>query len=88
MTEPGDARHGLWLGLFFEDLEEWVGSTSLSRGRNYQKKKRVLLLACSPEGGLSARVVGSSLYETVAWRDAGGAGRVGEAKVAPSAGDG
>jgi uncharacterized Zn finger protein len=73
MTEPREAPHGPWLDLSFEDLEEWVGSTSLSRGHNYQKKKRVLLLACSPDGGLSGRVVGSSLYHTVVWRDAAGA---------------
>lgn len=64
--------HNLWLDLSFGDLEEWVGSTYLSRGRDYQKKKRVLLLACSPEGELSAQVVGSDLYDTVVERDAAG----------------
>jgi len=64
--------HDLWLDLSFGDLEEWVGSTYLSRGRDYQKKKRVLLLACSPEGELSARVVGSGLYDTVVERDDAG----------------
>jgi uncharacterized Zn finger protein len=64
--------HDLWSDLSFGDLEEWVGSTYLSRGRDYQKKKRVLLLACSPEGELSAQVAGSGLYATTVERDDAG----------------
>jgi uncharacterized Zn finger protein len=44
----------------------------VSRGRDYQKKKRVLMVACSPEGELSARVAGGSLYDTIVSRDAAG----------------
>jgi len=50
--------------LSWGDLEQWVGSRSLERGRGYQKRRRVLALARTPEGRLSGRVGGTDLYLT------------------------
>jgi len=50
--------------LSWDDLEQWVGSRSVERGRSYQKRGRVLSLARTPEGVLSGRVVGTGLYVT------------------------
>jgi len=77
--------HKLWIDLSYGDLEDWVGATYLGRGRTYQKKKRVLLLACSTKGELSARVIGSSLYETFVVRDK--AGRISSVCSCPLGGD-
>jgi uncharacterized Zn finger protein len=73
-TPPdGASSHDLWSDLTFGDLESWVGGRSLSRGRSYQQRRRVLLLACSPRGELSAQIVGTQLYVTRVVRSAAGA---------------
>jgi uncharacterized Zn finger protein len=50
--------------LTWEDLQEWAGASSVSRGRSYQRSGRVHGLARPPGGGLIAWVQGTSRYAT------------------------
>ncbi len=43
--------------LTWQDLDEWAGSTIVSRGESY--KKRVVNLCLAPEGSLVAAVAGA-----------------------------
>ena len=56
--------------LSWDDLEQWVGSRSVERGRAYQKRGRVLALARMSDGALAGRVAGTGLYTTYVSRDA------------------
>jgi uncharacterized Zn finger protein len=50
--------------LTWDDLEQWAGNTIVSRGRNYQRNRRVKGLARTPHGGLIAWVEGTRSYAT------------------------
>jgi uncharacterized Zn finger protein len=50
--------------LTWDDLEEWAGSTIVSRGRGYQRGGHVQALARTPNGGLVAWVYGTHKYAT------------------------
>jgi uncharacterized Zn finger protein len=50
--------------LTWDDLEEWAGSTIVSRGRGYQRGNHVQELARTPTGGLVAWVYGTHKYAT------------------------
>ena len=44
--------------LTWEDLEDWAGTTIVSRGRTYQRNSSVSDLGITPEGTLIAYVLG------------------------------
>jgi len=48
-----------------EDLERWAGVKTFSRGRNYQREKRVKELICMESGELAGSVAGSERYVVV-----------------------
>ena len=50
--------------LTWEDLEDWAGTTIVSRGRTYQRNSSVSDLGITPEGTLIAYVLGSTRYVT------------------------
>ncbi len=50
--------------LTWEDLEDWAGTTIVSRGRTYQRNSSVSDLGITPEGVLIAYVQGSVRYAT------------------------
>ncbi len=50
--------------LTWEDLEDWAGTTIVSRGRTYQRNSSVSDLGITPEGALIAYVLGSVRYVT------------------------
>jgi uncharacterized Zn finger protein len=50
--------------LTWDDLEDWAGSSVVSRGRSYQHSHRVQDLARTPDGGLIAWVLGTEKYAT------------------------
>ena len=50
--------------LTWEDLEDWAGTTIVSRGRTYQRNNSVSDLGIMPEGALIAYVQGSVRYVT------------------------
>ncbi len=56
-----DAR---WTKLTWNDVNEWTGSTTVSRGRSYQRGGQVKDLRISSEGELLATVVGTEYYAT------------------------
>jgi uncharacterized Zn finger protein len=51
-------------GMTWDDLEEWAGSAIVSRGRTYQRGRRVQGLARTPAKGLIAWVLGTHRYAT------------------------
>ena len=53
-----------YAGLTWEDLEDWAGTTIVSRGRTYQRNSSVSDLGITPEGALIAYVLGSARYVT------------------------
>ncbi|MGN6544094.1 MAG: SWIM zinc finger family protein [Aureliella sp.] len=59
--EPGIAA---WGKLTWDDLESWVGSRSLSRGKAYQKEGRVRELGLCDDGSVLATVMGTERYVT------------------------
>lgn len=50
--------------LTWEDLEDWAGTTIVSRGRTYQRNSSVSDLGITLEGTLIAYVLGSTRYVT------------------------
>jgi uncharacterized Zn finger protein len=50
--------------LTWNDLQEWAGSSTLSRGRSYQRNRQVQELVCTPSGSLLAWVQGTQRYAT------------------------
>jgi uncharacterized Zn finger protein len=50
--------------LAWNDLQEWAGSSTVSRGRSYQHNHQVEELACTPSGSLLAWVQGTQRYAT------------------------
>ena len=58
---------GKWTSLTLDDLDDWAGSRSVSRGRSYQRQRRVKQLAISQEGRLLAMVIGGDRYVVSVW---------------------
>jgi uncharacterized Zn finger protein len=51
--------------LTWNDLQEWAGSSTVSRGRSYQRNHQVQELACTSTGSLLAWVQGTQRYATL-----------------------
>jgi len=51
-----------WASLTWDDLNQWAGTRSVSRGRSYQRQGRVEALGITPEGELLATVAGGQRY--------------------------
>ena len=60
-----------FLDLDWKSLGEWAGAKTLSRGRQYQREKRVHDLARSPGGALVAWIDGTEWYATTVTFDGG-----------------
>ena len=58
-----------WATLSWDDLTDWAGSRSVSRGRAYQSQGRVDDLAVSEDGWLLASVTGGERYAVTVWCD-------------------
>lgn len=56
-----------WTTLTWDDLEDWAGSRSVSRGQSYQRAKHVRDLVISAEGRLLATVMGGDHYAVSVW---------------------
>jgi len=63
-----------WVSLTWDDLDQWAGSRSVSRGQAYQREGRVKDLAISGDGRLLATVIGGDRYVVSVWRPAKGTG--------------
>jgi uncharacterized Zn finger protein len=50
--------------LTWNDLQEWAGSSTVARGRSYQRNHQVQELVCTPSGSLLAWVQGTRRYAT------------------------
>ncbi|MGH8068941.1 MAG: SWIM zinc finger family protein [Candidatus Entotheonellia bacterium] len=50
--------------LTWTDLQEWAGSSTVARGRSYQRNRQVQELVCTPSGSLLAWVQGTQRYAT------------------------
>jgi uncharacterized Zn finger protein len=50
--------------LTWNDLQEWAGSSTVSRGRSYQRNQQVQALVRTPSGSLLAWVQGTHRYAT------------------------
>jgi uncharacterized Zn finger protein len=50
--------------LTWSDLQEWAGSSTVSRGRSYQRNRQVQELVCTSTGSLLAWVQGTQRYAT------------------------
>lgn len=59
-----------WASLTWDDVANWAGSRSVSRGRAYQRGGRVRDLRISTEGKLLATVTGGHRYATGVWWEA------------------
>lgn len=56
-----------WTSLTWNDLEAWIDSRSVSRGREYQRRQHVKNLVISERGHLLASVLGGALYTSSVW---------------------
>jgi uncharacterized Zn finger protein len=56
-----------WASLTWDDLDDWAGARSVSRGRTYQRQERVKQLAISEDGRLLATVMGGNRYIVSVW---------------------
>lgn len=56
-----------WASLTWDDLAQWAGSRSVSRGQSYQRQGRVKDLAISKDGRLLAMVMGGNRYVVSVW---------------------
>ena len=61
------SRNEGWTALSWDDLTEWAGSRSVSRGRTYQTQGRVHDLVISEDGWLLATVTGGERYAITVW---------------------
>jgi uncharacterized Zn finger protein len=61
-SKPDSDPMGRWASLTWEDLEQWAGSQSVTRGRAYQRAGQVEKLAKSPDGKLLSTVAGGRRY--------------------------
>lgn len=57
--------------LTWRDLEDWAGSTIVSRGKSYQRGKQVKELSQTKTGGIVAWVAGTQQYATQVTFEAG-----------------
>lgn len=60
-----------WSQLTWDDLANWAGGSTLTRGRSYQRSRRVKKLAISQDGVLLATVQGTERYTTTVALKAG-----------------
>jgi uncharacterized Zn finger protein len=58
---PTTDRFAEWT---WTDLQEWAGSSTVSRGRSYQRNYQVQALVCTPSGSLLAWVQGTQCNAT------------------------
>ncbi len=65
-----DSLQSKWESLTWDDVTNWAGSRSLTRGRAYQRGGRVSDLGISAEGRLLASVAGGHRYTTRVWWEA------------------
>ncbi|MGA2250346.1 SWIM zinc finger family protein [Terracidiphilus sp.] len=63
------SRNSGWAALTWDDLVEWAGERSVSRGRAYQGQGRVDDLAIAEDGRLLATVAGGDRYAVTVWCD-------------------
>ena len=63
-------RQTKWESLTWDDVANWAGSRSVTRGRAYQRAGRVRDLGLSAEGKLPATVAGGHRYATGVWWEA------------------
>ena len=68
-TDPLQSK---WESLTWDDVTNWSGSRSVTRGRAYQRSGRVRDLGISTEGKLLATVAGGRRYTTGVWWEADG----------------
>jgi uncharacterized Zn finger protein len=69
-AETGTERQSpkkYWASLSWDDLTDWAGERSVSRGRTYQRQGRVHDLAVSENGRLLASVIGGDRYAVIVW---------------------
>ncbi len=59
-----------WESVTWDDVANWAGSRSVTRGRAYQRGGRVRDLGISTEGKLLATVAGGRRYATGVWWEA------------------
>jgi uncharacterized Zn finger protein len=64
------ARSSNWESVTWDDVANWAGSRSMTRGRAYQRGGRVQDLAISTDGRLLATVSGTRSYTTGVWWEA------------------
>jgi uncharacterized Zn finger protein len=62
-------QKNVWAALSWDDLTNWAGTRSVSRGRAYQNQGRVDDLAVSEDGWLLASVTGGDRYAVTVWCD-------------------
>jgi len=56
-----------WTSLTLDEMDDWAGSRSVSRGTAYQRQGRVRDLAIAADGRLLATVEGNERYVTSVW---------------------
>jgi uncharacterized Zn finger protein len=56
-----------WESLSWDDLTDWAGERSVSRGKTYQRLGRVHDLTASEDVRLLASVIGGNRYTVTAW---------------------
>lgn len=56
-----------WSSLSWDDLTDWAGERSVSRGKTYQCQGRVYDLTASEDGRLLASVIGGDRYAVCVW---------------------
>ena len=74
-SSKGRKGSGDWGSLSWDDLDDWAGPRSVSRGRSYQRQGRVKNLAIAEDGRLLATVQGGDEItglDPVAGRDVDG----------------
>jgi uncharacterized Zn finger protein len=75
-AEPTSPEHQppkkYWASLSWDDLTDWAGERSISRGRTYQRQGRVHDLVISEDGRLLAFVIGGDRYAVSVWCETGG----------------
>jgi len=64
---PPQSHLKQWESLTWDDVANWAGDRSLSRGRTYHRQHRVHELALSSDGRLLATVVGGTRYAVSVW---------------------
>lgn len=64
------AQKSNWESVTWDDVANWAGSRSMTRGRAYQREERVHNLATTSDGRLIATVSGTRSYTTGVWWEA------------------